>query len=72
MKDKNAKGRNDKSKMAVLTAECDRIFRVDKKQLYLFEKVERHKKNREKAEAIVSKISEKIFVEDNISSNDNP
>lgn len=70
MKDKNEKERTEKSKMAVLTAECDRMFSVDKDQIQLFKKIEANTKNREKAEIAVSKISKKIIVESATSSND--
>ena len=70
MKDRNEKERTEKSKMAVLTAECDRMFSVDKDQIQLFKKIEANTKNREKAEIAVSKISKKIIVESTTSSND--
>lgn len=71
MKGKKSKGRTEKNKMAVLTAECDRMFCVDKEQIQLFKKIERNQKSREKADIAVSKISKKITVESNPVSDDN-
>ena len=71
MKDKKAKGRVVKNKMAVMTAECDRMFSVDNEQIQLFKKVEGNQKNREKANIAVSKISKKIKIESTSDSDDN-
>ena len=70
MKNRRTKGRIDK-KMAVMTAECDRMFCVDKEQIQLFKKIEANVKNREKADIAVSKISQKIVVESKPLSDDN-
>ncbi len=70
MKDKPKKERTVKNKMAIMTAECDRMFSVDKEQIKLFKSVEGNKKNREKAEIAVSKISKKITVESKSDLND--
>ena len=67
---KNKKKRIDKDNMAVLTAECDRMFSVDEKQIELFNKVEANKKARNKANIIVSKISQKIILEEKNTPND--
>ena len=71
MKGKKAKGRTEKNKMAVLTAECDRMFCVDKEQIQLFKKIEKNQKSREKADIAVSKISKQIIVESTTDSDDN-
>ena len=71
MKDKYVKGRTEKNKMAVLTAECDRMFCVDKEQIQLFKKIEKNQKSREKADIAVSKISKQIIVESTTDSDDN-
>ncbi len=68
--EENKKKRIDKKNMAILTAECDRMFSVDEKQIDLFMKVEANVKNREKANVVVSKISRKIVVEDKNTLND--
>lgn len=62
MKDNKTKERIEENKMAVLTAECDRMFCVDKEQIQLFKKVEGNPKNREKADIAVSKITKKITI----------
>ena len=51
-----------KNKMAVLTAECDKMFCVDKEQIQLFKEIEKNQKIREKADIAVSKISKKITI----------
>lgn len=71
MKEKKEKERTEEIKMAVLTAECDRMFSVDDKQIQLFKKTEKNQKNREKAEIAISKISQKIITESLSESNDN-
>ena len=71
MKEKKTTGRTEKNKMAVLTAECDRMFCVDKEQIQLFKKIEKNQKNREKADIAVSKISKKIIIESASISDDN-
>ena len=57
--------------MAVLTAECDRMFCVDKEQIQLCKKIEKNQKSREKADIAVSKISKQIIVESTTDSDDN-
>ena len=71
MKEKKTTGRTEKNKMAVLTAECDRMFCVDKEQIQLFKKIEKNQKSREKADIAVSKISKQIIVESTADSDDN-
>ena len=71
MKGKKNTGRTEKNKMAVLTAECDRMFCVDKEQIQLFKKIEKNQKSREKADIAVSKISKQIIVENTTDSDDN-
>ncbi|MBQ8268692.1 MAG: hypothetical protein IJZ24_03285 [Clostridia bacterium] len=71
MKGKKNTGRTEKNKMAVLTAECDRMFCVDKEQIQLFKKIEKNQKSREKADIAVSKISKQIIVESTTDSDDN-
>lgn len=65
------KERINKNKMAILTAECDRMFCVDKDQIQLFKKIERNQKNRDKANIAVSKISKNIIIEGSSISDDN-
>ena len=60
-----------KNKMAVLTAECDKMFCVDKEQIQLFKEIEKNQKIREKADIAVSKISKKITIESTSVSDDN-
>lgn len=67
---KEEKERKEK-KMAILTAECDRMFAVAEDQVTLFKAQKGNKKNREKADDIVSKLAKKIIVEGNTSSDDN-
>lgn len=71
MKDRKTNRRTKSRKMAVMTAECDRMFCVDKEQIQLFKKIEANQKNREKAEVVVSKISKKIMSEGDPASDDN-
>lgn len=61
MKDKRE--RDETKKMAVLTAECDRMFCVDKDQMQLFKKVEGNQSIRKNADIAVSKISARINAE---------
>ena len=61
-KERRKKERTEKSNMAVLTAACDRMFCVDKSQTHSFKSIEKNAKNRERADAILSKISKQITV----------
>lgn len=58
--------------MAILTAECDRIFSVDPEQSKRFKSLEADEKKRSKAEITLSKISQKIKVEGKPETNDKP
>ncbi len=72
MKEKKRKKgkRGSVKKMAVMTAECDRMFSVDKEQVDLFRSVQKNKKCRDKADIAVSKISKKIIIDEQSKSND--
>lgn len=56
--------------MAVLTAECDRAFVVDKEQTEAFLSVKPNEKIRKQAEITVSKISSIISNENKSTNND--
>lgn len=71
MNDKTKKERIKVNKMAVLTADCDKMFCVDKKQIQSFKNVEVNQKSRDKANIAVLKISKKIIVESKPNSNGN-
>lgn len=69
-KEKDVK-RKVKKKMAILTADCDRMFSVAEDQISLFKAKKGNTRNRKKADVIVSKLAEKIIVEGDTSSDDN-
>lgn len=68
---KERKAEERKHKMAVLTAECDIMFNVDKEQIELFKRTEKNQRSREKADITVSKISRKIIMESKLLPDDN-
>ena len=69
-KTKQNKERDGESKMAILTAECDRMFSVDKDQIGLFKSVTKNQRQRDKANITVSKIAKKITIENQLDDND--
>ncbi len=58
------------NKMAVLTADCDKMFCVGKDRIQLFKSVAANQKNREKANEAVLKLSKIVTIEYNSTSND--
>lgn len=52
--------------MAVLTAQCDRIFSIDKDKLEAFNNVQPNQKIREESNKIVTKISSIITIDENV------